>query len=211
MLKTISSPRTQWLLLRCVIILLNLSLVVSQTETAVSTTTVGNLTTTAPENGSLSCDQCNSGEVFHSILLRPFRTDCVSGHFYAVLRAGTRCECDFVCARESRQACRVPTPTVKGNLTLCDTTLNLKCNEQTSLCEGKQPAKARLITEQLHFSAGPLLVSVSHVRHESFYVNWQSESSPTSQVGSHLRVAISKYTSPVVNQTNFLPVKVCLL
>ena len=92
-------------------------------------------------NGSHICDRCNSGKSFHLLELSSSREDCVSGHFYPVI-INHLCECRFVCAHESRQSCRqsVTTETFNINQILCNTDLNLKCNEKTNLCEGKSEA-----------------------------------------------------------------------
>ena len=57
---------------------------------------------------------------------------------------------------------------------------------------------------------GPLLLSITHIRHQSFYVNWISDSNlnATNQNGNAANIYLAKYTSPRVDEANFVPIKV---
>lgn len=84
------------------------------------------------------CLHCANGDPLGSLVVKSPQSDCISGHYYAVASTD-HCHCDLVCARESRQACRLSLPSLDlrtTNQTLCDESLSLQCNEATSLCEG---------------------------------------------------------------------------
>lgn len=91
------------------------------------------------QNGStFACLRCSNGDPLGSLVVKFPKNDCISGHYYTV-PSTDHCHCDLVCARESRQACRLSLPSLDlqtTNQTLCDESLNLQCNEATSLCEG---------------------------------------------------------------------------
>ena len=132
---------TRVTLLYLLLHLLNFTSVLCAHSNATIRLTNSSLTPNPGANDSLGCERCRSGESLQSPVVKPSQADCVSGHFQAILTS-TQCECDFVCARESRQACRLSltTDALNANQILCDSTLNLKCNPNTNLCEGMCPS-----------------------------------------------------------------------
>lgn len=128
-----SSPTVACLSLLLLFIAVSRSLVQCQRQTPTEVS--------PPVNSSslLLCSQCSNGEPLGSLVVKSPRSDCASGHYHAVPSATDHCHCDLVCARESRQACRLSLPSLDlriTNQTLCDESLSLRCNEATNLCEG---------------------------------------------------------------------------
>lgn len=87
-------------------------------------------------NDSNQCSKCTTGQTISTLIVNQTSAECLTGHYYPVL-INTKCDCQFVCARESHQACRLSHQTHPLSLeSICDQTLNLHCDEETNLCQG---------------------------------------------------------------------------